>query len=98
MKTIVLIKTKASKHFEVTMWITALIILFFMNGTNDNSLCLFRFIGFTHCPGCGIGHAIHDALHFQFANSFKYHPLGIPAVIIIFMRIKQLLFTPKPNQ
>ena len=90
-------RRKASKHFEVTVWIIGMIILFFMNVDNETSLCLFRFIGFTHCPGCGIGHAIHDALHFRFSSSFAHHPLGIPAVIIIFIRIKQLLFTPKTN-
>ncbi len=89
---------KLSKHFEVTVWITALIVLYSMNATDNSSLCLFRFIGFFHCPGCGIGHAIHDALHLQLKNSFTHHPLGIPAVIIIFIRIKQLLFTPKPNE
>lgn len=95
---IVFIKRNASKHFEVLMWMAAMTILFFMEAPEaNNSLCLFRFAGFTHCPGCGIGHAIHDALHLSLSSSFKHHPLGIPAVIIIFIRIKQLLYPPKHN-
>ena len=88
-----IILKKASKHFEVTAWITGIILLFLLNTESDRTLCFFRFIGLTHCPGCGIGHAIHDALHLQLSTSFAHHPLGIPAVIIIFIRIKQLLFT-----
>ncbi|MCP9751830.1 DUF2752 domain-containing protein [Ferruginibacter sp. HRS2-29] len=61
----------------------------------SSSLCLFRFAGFNSCPGCGIGHSIHEALHLNFARSFSEHIFGIPAVLIILYRIKQLLFTPK---
>jgi hypothetical protein len=61
--------------------------------TAGPSLCLLRFIGFDHCPGCGIGHAIHFALHLQFAASLQEHIFGIPAVLIIAYRIKQLSFS-----
>ncbi len=80
-------------HSESLCWLSALIVLFFLPENNGGvSLCLFSRLGFTHCPGCGIGHSVHYALHLQLATSFRYHPLGIPAVIIIFIRIKQLLY------
>lgn len=84
------------KHAELIFWITAMILLFFMNtNSSSDSLCFFHWIGISHCPGCGIGHSIHAALHLQFAESFRQHPFGIAAVFIIFHRIKQLSFPPK---
>jgi hypothetical protein len=69
-----------------------LILLFFLPNTGgERSLCPSRLLGLGKCPGCGIGHAIHDALHFRFRSSFHHHPLGIVAVIVIFIRIKQLI-------
>jgi len=84
------------KHFELLCWITALIVLFFLSeNQTDSSLCIFSLLGFGHCPGCGIGHAIHYALHLKLAVSFQHHPLGIFAVIVIFIRIKQLIYPVK---
>lgn len=84
------------QYFECLFWITALALLFFMQVDNDAaSLCMFRWLNIHSCPGCGIGHAIHDALHLQLATSFHHHPLGIAAVFIIANRIKQLSLTPK---
>ncbi len=76
-------------------WILAVVMLFFMDAGEKNSLCFFHWLGINHCPGCGIGHSIHSALHFQFLTSFKEHPFGIIALIILFTRIKQLLFPQK---
>ncbi len=74
----------------------ALILLFFIHpGNSETSLCAFRFIGFTSCPGCGIGHAIHFAMHLQFLQSLHAHLFGIPAVLIILYRIVQLSISKK---
>jgi len=84
------------KHIELCFWILAIVLLFFMNNDNaSDSLCFFHWIGFNSCPGCGIGHSIHAALHLEFAKSIQAHPFGIAAVLIIFYRIKQLSFPPK---
>ncbi len=84
------------KHMELCFWIAALFLLFFMNaGSAGQSLCFFHWLGITWCPGCGIGHSIHYALHLQFGASFQQHPIGIIAVGIILHRIKQLFFLPK---
>jgi len=81
------------KNFELLSWVTALTALFFLPETkSDTSLCVFSVLGFGPCPGCGIGHAIHYALWLDPVASFGYHPLGIIAVIVIFIRIKQLLY------
>ncbi len=91
------IKKWMQNHFELLFFTFSIFALFFMPEKHSGeSFCLFRQMGFSFCPGCGIGHSIHYALRGEFQTSFKYHPLGIVAVIIIFMRIKQLLFKPKP--
>ncbi len=81
------------QYLEPVIWITALVLLFLMDTPRTGtSFCLFKAIGFAHCPGCGIGHAIHDALHLRFAESFHEHILGIPAVaILLYTSIKSVL-------
>jgi hypothetical protein len=81
------------KNIELLFWPTALLLLFFLDtGKPQASFCFFSWIGFGECPGCGLGHSIHYALHLELANAIYHHILGIPAVIIIFIRIKQLLY------
>ena len=84
-------QTLLQTHFELFVWIIAIIVLYNLPENAGPSLCLFKAVGFNHCPGCGIGHSIHDALHCQFSASWNHHPMGILAVLIIFMRIIQLL-------
>ncbi|MEO8172355.1 MAG: DUF2752 domain-containing protein [Sediminibacterium sp.] len=93
------------RNLELLCWITALVLLFFLpENKPSTSFCLSTLLGLGQCPGCGIGHAIHYALHLKFATSFQHHPLGIFAVIVIFIRIKQLIhpvkkiYETKPDQ
>jgi hypothetical protein len=44
-------------------------------------------VGFRSCWGCGIGHAIHYALHLQFKQSFAEHVFGLPAAVGILYQI-----------
>lgn len=77
---------------ETIFWVLALLLLFFMQpGPDEHSLCVFKFLHFPFCLGCGIGKSIHFALMLDFENSFKYHYFGIPAVCIILHRIISLL-------
>lgn len=81
------------RYFELTFWITALLLLAFMNpGTETHySFCIFKFIGIKFCPGCGIGHAISFLFHGDIRSSISAHPLGIFALIVILFRIYKLL-------
>ena len=84
-----------SKYTASIIWIIALLLLFFMDTSNETgSLCIFKFIGFTSCPGCGIGHAIHYALHLNFMRSFHEHILGLPATMTILYTVFKPLFSP----
>jgi len=90
--------TYLKKYMEQIIWTLALVFLFFMDTTvNAPSFCLFKAIGFHFCPGCGIGHAIHYALHFNFVQSFHAHILGIPATFGILYTILKPIFTLKQS-
>lgn len=84
------------QKWEAFIWLTALVALFFMNPQHKSfSFCVFKWVGFSKCPGCGLGHAIHFALHGQLTISFREHFMGIPAVIILVYRIFIILRSPK---
>jgi len=86
---------KLYTNSELIFWTASLLYLFFLPFAEGPSLCFFSLIGITFCPGCGIGHAIHDAFHFRFSESFRHHYFGIPALLVIIYRIKELSFKAK---
>lgn len=83
---------------ELVLWSAALIALFFMGGGPDAAtLCVFHAFGFIHCPGCGLGNAIHEALHLHWTASFNHHPLGIPVLLLLLGRVASLLLSRSQN-
>lgn len=54
------------------------------------SLCPFKWIGFTWCPGCGLGHGIHYLLHGDWKTAIHYHLLSPFAVAVLSFRTLQL--------
>jgi len=56
----------------------------------NQSFCLLKHLGFSWCPGCGMGHSINYLLHGQWMASLKSHPLGPFAVIMLIYRTIQL--------
>jgi hypothetical protein len=87
-------------NLELIFWIAALTALAIANPAAESqySLCPFKALGITWCPGCGIGHAISWLLRGDIAKSWQTHWLGVPALIIIGYRVFVLgrrLFMPK---
>lgn len=80
------------RYFELSVWVVALILLATMNPGTDvhYSFCIFKFLGFKHCPGCGLGHSISYLFHGDIRASFSAHPLGIFALAVILFRIYKL--------
>jgi len=80
-------------HFEAWFWLVAIILLAFSNPVEEGhaSLCLIKNLNIGFCPGCGLGHSIAWLFRGEFINSFKAHPLGIPAIIILLYRCFSLL-------
>lgn len=83
------------QHFELLFWISALLLLGLFTNPYESeghfSLCLFKFMGFERCSGCGIGHSISFFLQGNPQASWQAHFMGIPAIAIIGYRIFVLL-------
>ncbi|MBS1653384.1 MAG: DUF2752 domain-containing protein, partial [Bacteroidetes bacterium] len=58
------------RHNELLIWSAGLVVLYFTNdpGESHFSFCFFKWLGFSHCPGCGIGRSIHAVMHFDFIS------------------------------
>jgi hypothetical protein len=79
--------------WELIIW-TGAIVLFgvsYPQQTNHFTLCPIDNLGFSWCPGCGLGRSISYFLHGDFILSIKHHWFGIPATGILIFRIVQLL-------
>jgi len=66
-------------------------------GEQHYSLCVLDQMGIKNCPGCGMGRSIHALLNGHWESSWQWHILGLPALLIIVVRIIQLVknyFTP----
>jgi hypothetical protein len=79
---------------ETYIWIFALTILYFIEPHAGHfSICPFYHLGFSFCPGCGLGTSINHLMHGDLFRSFESHPLGWFALIVLFSRIIQLIKT-----
>lgn len=79
------------KNLEAFIWLTALILLFFLEPTSQHhSLCVFHNLGMDFCPGCGLGRSIAWFFNGEIMLSLKSHPFGIIAVFILTFRIFQV--------
>jgi hypothetical protein len=77
-----------SYGLEILFFSSALILLYFMDIHKPHvSLCPFAYFGFKFCPGCGLGHSLYYLMHFQIQNSWKAHPIGIFAFVVIIYRL-----------
>lgn len=77
---------------EATFWTMALVWLALAPmGDTHFTLCPLGAIGWSWCPGCGLGHAIHALFHGHWHASWQHHPFALPAVIILLHRIVSLL-------
>jgi hypothetical protein len=84
-----LIKKYMASFFELSVWVTGLIYLALINPAEQIhfSICIFKWMGFSFCPGCGLGHSVSWLFHGDFIQSFQAHPLGVFAVAILLFRI-----------
>jgi hypothetical protein len=89
-------KILAKIPLELLFWMSALLMLGSAGmvteaGADHFTLCPLANLGFSWCPGCGIGRAIGHLLHGELIESFKYHWFGLPALLIICYRIYTLM-------
>lgn len=78
-----------SHSIEAFIWLPGIVLLAMYNPADGChfSLCLFKNLGLTFCPGCGIGHSIAWFFRGELQQSFQAHPFGIPALLLLFYRI-----------
>ena len=77
---------------ELIFWCAALVSLWFLNPNESHySLCPLDQLGFTWCPGCGLGRSIGLLMKGKVAASWQLHPLGGFALMVILYRIFEIL-------
>ena len=81
------------QNLEALIWIAGLTFLAIHNPADHShfSVCPIKNLGFSFCPGCGLGESISHLFRFEFKESFSAHPMGLFAFIILFHRIFFLL-------
>lgn len=71
-----------NRHSEWMVFLTGLILMATMNPyVEGTSLCLFEALGFTFCPGDGLGHSIAFLFRGEFSSSLEANLMG-PAVVV----------------
>ncbi|MBS4035972.1 MAG: DUF2752 domain-containing protein [Ignavibacterium sp.] len=81
--------------FEGFVWSAALVYLaFFFNPAESHfTICPLSNFGVDDCPGCGLGRSISLLFSGKITESFQTHILGIPAVLILILRIFSIMRT-----
>jgi hypothetical protein len=89
---------RISIDLEMIIWISGLVFLALYNPatSTDFTVCPFRLLGIHWCPGCGLGHSVSYLLHGNVLRSWQCHPLGMPALGILLMRIVTLFRNSRP--
>lgn len=84
---------------ETIIWVGGLLFLAINNpiGHDHFTICPIKNLGFSFCPGCGLGESISYIFRLQIIESFNSHPLGIIAFILIINRIVNLLLKSLRN-
>lgn len=81
------------QHFEWVAFTAAILAMALMNpyAGNGASWCLFEQLGFSFCPGDGLGHSIAFIFRGDFYNAMQANLLGPFALIVLSARIIFLL-------
>ncbi len=85
---------------ELMTWTLALLGIYFFGSSVGHhfSLCPLDNLGFSWCPGCGLGRSIHHLMHGQFQVSWELHPLGGFALFVILWRLIELILHIKKQR
>ena len=87
-------------HIELISWCLALLLPMFVTPVNNSnfSLCFFKYLGMSCCPGCGLGRSIAYLYQGELLLSFQKHWLGIATVVLVLHRIIYLLLYQNIHQ
>ncbi|MBN7816735.1 DUF2752 domain-containing protein [Algoriphagus pacificus] len=78
---------------ELAFWVGSLVAILLLepHAATHFSLCPLDQLGFTWCPGCGLGRSMNLLARGDFQASWSMHPLAMLAYVVIFTRIWQLI-------
>lgn len=78
---------------ELIFWIGSLLAILTIDpwAANHFSLCPLENLGFSWCPGCGLGRAMNLLARGEFQASWEMHPLAALAYLVIISRIWNLI-------
>ncbi len=97
MPTLHLIVRAAAGHIrrfpvEAAIWVAGLGAMAALDPTGSGQTwCVFSRLGIEFCPGCGLGHAVALLARGEWAASSASHPLAVPVVLGLTLRVGQLL-------
>jgi hypothetical protein len=82
---------------EAAIWSFALLALAFWPGGGSLGfealgLCPLDRLGWSWCPGCGLGHGVRHALHGEWHAASAAHPLALPVLGVLGYRIATVLW------
>ena len=73
---------------EFFVWVAALAYLFILDpGGNLVSICPLKWVGFSQCPGCGLGRSVAFLMEGNLTKSLEAHSLGTVALAVLLHRI-----------
>jgi hypothetical protein len=79
---------------ELFMWLSALVALAIIDPTQSNLpvVCPVELMGFDLCPGKGLGRSLSFLLRGDLLRAWEAHWLGVPALLILVVRIVKLSY------
>jgi len=91
-----------NRHLEWVILLTGLVLMAFLNPySTETSWCLIDLLGFSYCPGAGLGHSIAFLFRGEIINSLEANLIGPIAVVVLSLRViniwKNLIVTHKSD-
>jgi len=79
---------------EAGIWITGLIAVCLADPTQKSAieLCFFKIIGFSGCPGYGLGHALGFLARGELMLAINSHWMSPAVAVILVTRIGSLVY------
>ncbi|MCC5939572.1 MAG: DUF2752 domain-containing protein [Lunatimonas sp.] len=79
--------------FDLFIWLAALIgiALIPLDVEAHLSICPIHNLGFSWCPGCGLGRSMKYLMVGDWQRSWEMHPLGGFAFLVIGIRLVEII-------
>jgi hypothetical protein len=79
------------RHCVLVAWLGLLLALACPPHGTGISVCWFQAVTGVPCPGCGMTRSLSCGLRGMFADSWHYHPMGLPILVLFIFTAGQSL-------